>query len=384
MKKNFLFFCFVFSPLCTQAQDAAFDSYMRNFARSDIAAKIKILKETANAEFAGALCDFALRFCLDYADALNSDADMLALTSLAVKGVGDAREKNAADTLLKLYAVYPNSDVRVEILRALAETAWENKEVIAGVNRILEEQNKAFAAGAALDYLALKTGVEVLGVLASESSYPALFTAYTLPYPEEIIRTVKASLERIGDFEVFLLYVVKNNPPAEKMKALKLGMDEEKLSFSIRNEIVQAALEAGFEANDAASSELRYEAVRQLTNLRWSGAVKAVIRHFYQTQTDFVNGKAEKARLIEAILCLGAMENSEAAQVLSIQLGLFNIQVEQKGSNGFDVDIMIAVVNALGDIGDKVAFDHLLYMNFLPYPPEVLISAKKALARLKW
>jgi hypothetical protein len=76
------------------------------------------------------------------------------------------------------------------------------------------------------------------------------------------------------------------------------------------------------------------------------------------------------------------MGTSEAAQALALQLGLINSQMEKDKT--FDQDILMAVISALGNIGDKVAFDYLLYIGYLPYPDDIQKAAREAMNRLKW
>ena len=45
---------------------------------------------------------------------------------------------------------------------------------------------------------------------------------------------------------------------------------------------------------------------------------------------------------------------------------------------------MLALIQALGDLGDKTAFDYLLYVGYLEYPESVKKASRDALARLQW
>jgi hypothetical protein len=110
--------------------------------------------------------------------------------------------------------------------------------------------------------------------------------------------------------------------------------------------------------------------------------VDALIKHFYRVQTDYNNGAAAREQLLEAVACLGAMNSGEAAQTLALQLGLFNSQMERTGE--YDAGILLGVINALGELGDKIAFDYLLYIGYLDYPEEVQAAARSALNRLSW
>jgi hypothetical protein len=245
---------------------------------------------------------------------------------------GQTGHKDSTETLLKRCSLYSGSSIRVEILNALATTAQGNARVIAELNQLLDDQNSAFLTGMAPDYQAFQAGIAALGALGDESSYPVLYGVQT--------------------------------PVASK------------------NILAQTALDMALSADDPASYTLRYEAAHVLAGLGWSGASESVVRHFYQAQTDYAHGLAVKERLIEAIACLGSMRTPEAAQILAIQLGLFNSQAEQTGS--FDEDILLATFSALGDIGDTIAFDHLFYVDFPPYSSEVKAAAKTALAKLQW
>jgi hypothetical protein len=163
-------------------------------------------------------------------------------------------------------------------------------------------------------------------------------------------------------------------------------MAAEKLSAADKGGLAETALEASLAfpsgGGDNEAVTLRYEAVNLLAKLKWVRANNLVVRNFYQVLSDYSIGAAPRDRLIEAIACMGAMGNSEAAGVLALQLGYFNSQTEHSG--GYDGDIIMALIEALGGIGDKIAFDHLLYVGYLAYPERIQTAAREALNRLKW
>ena len=76
------------------------------------------------------------------------------------------------------------------------------------------------------------------------------------------------------------------------------------------------------------------------------------------------------------------MSSSEAAQVLALQLGFINSRTEKTGL--YDEAIILAIINSLGELADKSAFDNLLYIGYLNYPDKIQSAAREALARLKW
>jgi len=68
--------------------------------------------------------------------------------------------------------------------------------------------------------------------------------------------------------------------------------------------------------------------------------------------------------------------------VLGLQLGLINIRTERTGL--FDSEVTLAIVQALGHIGDNAVFDHLLHISNLSYPEYIQAAAREAIDNLKW
>jgi len=205
----------------------------------------------------------------------------------------------------------------------------------------------------------------------------------TAGYPQAVTQETLKALDSIdGNYKDYLVRIIRRNPFNEKAAAFRIGAYSEKLTSSERGEIAQAALEMSLESSGPLETSLRYDAVTVLTRLKWSPAASLAIRNFYQVQTDYTGGLVPKDRLIEAIACLGAMGTQDAARALALQLGYFNSQTEKTGE--YDEAVVLALINALGELGDKTAFDYLLYIGYLNYPDKIQASAKDALNRLKW
>ena len=97
---------------------------------------------------------------------------------------------------------------------------------------------------------------------------------------------------------------------------------------------------------------------------------------------DFSRGTIAKVRALQAIRTLGALESEDAARTLSLQLARTNAEVERAGR--WDEEITLALVEALGALGHRSAFDSLTYVTYLSYPETVQFAAREALSRLKW
>jgi hypothetical protein len=386
-----LVFLAIFLPRLA-AQESILASYERNFTRASLAAKAGILRDAAtddrSSEFISELYEFALRFVLDNGNLLGDDPDMIALVGIAARGAGNSGNKASAETLWQLFSLYRDSHSRVEILGALGILGKGNVQVIENLNQFLTSQNSSFRSGMTPDYPVLTACVSALGSLGDPSSFPALFSAMTAGYPQAATQETLKALESLeGNYKQFLTEVIQKNPPGEKLAAFRAGADNRKLTEAERGELAETALEVCLDlfpgtADSEAAESLRYAAVQVLTRLKWIHASPLAIRHFYRVQTDYSSGAASRERLLEAMACLGAMDTSEAAQVLSLQLGYVNSQAEKNGA--YDEAVILALIDALGHIGDKAAFDYLLYISYLNYPEQIQTAAREALNRLKW
>jgi HEAT repeat protein len=375
------------------AQEPVLLSYERNFLRANLAAKEDVLRDAATDEsaagFIGSLYEYALIFSLQNAEILRDDPEMLSLTVFAARGMGAIGYREGLDMLRMIFAAYQDPVVRAAVLESLAALGKGNAAVAEDLNRYLEAQNLDYRSGTVPDYPVLSACIAALGRLGDPGSFPALFGALCAGYPEAVSREAADALDAIeGDYQGFLLGIIAQNPIPEKRIAFNAGARNRTLTDAQRGELAEKALEAVLdlmpenEEDVVEAAELRYAAALVLRDLKWTRAAEPLINHFYQVQQDYGTGAASRDRFLEAISCLGAMSSSEAAQVLALQLGYFNSQMERTGE--YDEAVSLAVVRALGDIGDKAAFDYLLYMSYLAYPEPVKVAARDALNRLRW
>ena len=389
---SFLTFCFFFVWVPggrLGAQENILASYHQNFIRASLSAKTSVLIDAAMDdranEFIGELYEIALQYALANGHVLRDDPEMISLVTVAARGAGRAGNTDSVTSLWGLFRTFYDPHPRVEILGALSVLGRGNPWVITNLNRFLDEKNRAFRAGQNIAHAfpVLRACINALGTLGDESSFPYLFSAMTAGYPQVIVQDALRALDSLeAHFTDYLLGIIRNNPFPEKAVAFRIGAYNERLSISERAAISMTALEVSLNAHTQIANSLRYDAVVVLTRLRWAAAAPLVIRNFHRVQADFLNGVAPRERLLEAIFCLAVMESPEAAQALTLQLSLINSRKENTGE--FDEEITLAIINALGELGNQVAFDHLLYISFLNYPDRIQASAREALNRLRW
>ncbi|MBU0936852.1 MAG: hypothetical protein KKI09_07215 [Spirochaetes bacterium] len=373
------------------AQDASVlvESYQRNFARASLSTKYDLLKEAAQYENMGPLYDTALSFVLDNAPLLQTDILMRDIAILAVNMVGKYKYSSAAGTLMSLFKSYRETTVRVPVLLALATISEGNQSVLRELNSFLDTQNSLFSSGVPADNQVMDALLYTIGQVGDDSSFPVLFTAYTMNYSKTLSeKAIQAMSSLDGDFATYLANVIQNQPAASKLAALRVGLAMEALDTEQRGQLAETALsvsvntQASSVVDQATMLELSTLAARELTTLEWQRASSSAVRHFYNLQTRFNRSQISKANFLESIALLGAMKTNEAAQALAIYLQLINTETEQGKS--YDEQLTLAVINNLGRLADKSAFDHLLYVSYLQYPESIKRAAREALQKLNW
>jgi hypothetical protein len=383
------------ASLAAQDVDSIVLAYRRNFARASLGTKLELLKEASgkSGPAMGPLYDMALRFSVDNAALLGPDPQLKDLAVLAATEAGKAGYAKAIDNLWALFQGYMDQDVRRAAVAALGFVGAGEARVAENLNAFLASQNSLFRSGSQPEYPALEACIDSLGVLGDGSSFPVLFSAYIAGYSPAIARKAAVALGSIkGDYRGYLLRVIAKNPPLEKSAAYSAGMDNPNFADADRGELAEGAMAAALAAIDQSATyspvelqslrELRLASAKELRDLKWQKASPLVVSHFKLMMADYAKGAASKADFLESITCLGAMGSTEAAQALAIYLQFVNGQTEQ--GIPFDEDILLATIAALGDLGDKAAFDYLLQIGYLQYTEPIKRASKEALLKLRW
>jgi len=375
--------------------------YLQNFIKADLMGKIELLYDVSSNNYfktqlggASPLYEYALQFVWDNYAQIDDLRDINLIIRVSLNGLVQENKAgninisnlhNIQNLLWKLFLEYPNSNTCAEIVLAVAKIGKGNRVLINNLNNFLMEKNTQLRKGETVDYLIVSACISAIMELGDSSSYPVLFSVICSGYPEVITMEAYGALEVIpGNLSRFLQNVIEQNPPEEKFLAFRSVMNSERLTIPERGQLAEAALSQSFlsSGENVDINAMRYASISVLSNLRWTRANALAIRHYYRVQADYIQDLVPKERLLEAIVCLGAVGNSDAALLLCLQLGLINIRTESTGN--YDEEITFVIVQSLGFIGDNAAFDHLLSVVNLPYTDNIIAAAKEAITRLKW
>jgi hypothetical protein len=380
--------------MAAPAQDAkkVLETFRRNFAIASLDVKIQILQDAAtNTSVAelGPLYQQALEFVLENVSFLPVDPRFRQLAEIAADQVAVIRFAPASTALWRLFQDDTDTGIRVRTANALGIVAAGDLEAVDRLNRFLDGQNALFAAGKGADLQVVPAILRALGRLGDPSSFPAVFSAMVLGYSEETTQIARDSLAAIrGDLRGLLANIVNIGRPAEKFQALQLGVTGDRLGDKDKVTLAMQALDIGLHtatADLAARTSLRAMRVLAAATLReraWQQASPLLVEHLDQSIAENDQGQIDKGALLEAIHALGSMGTHEAAVRLTQYLVLLNSYMEK--GKGYDEQIVGAVIESLGKLEDKVAFEDLVYTQYLGYSNAIRTAARAALDRLRW
>jgi hypothetical protein len=385
-------FLVVLSIACVSAEDDTerLRAFQRNFLRASLTTKIQVLQDASDEPGSdmGPLYLQALDFAIENAALLRDDPVARELSILAVRLVGISGYRNALLPLWDLFTLDSNSSVRVEILSAITDLVPADAAVVQKLNEWIREQVSAFRNGDSVDLTVLSEAALTLGALGDENSFPVLFSMSTSGFPDAVAAKARVALYQIeGDFNDLIVKVIRENPATEKLEALRIAIANDNLTVDEKARIAEIALSQALSLVPRSAAEreyqrqLRYESVRVIAENGRFSATDDIIAHFDMLLEEFPVGTARLSHVLESIDALGSMGNHEAAVRLSLYLDVLNSDVE--GGKTVEEQIVLTVMKNLGKLGDKVAFDYLLYVGYLEYSERVKTAARDAISRLQ-
>lgn len=366
------------------------EAFRKNFTRGSLATKVRVLQDSLEYKDAdmAPLYTLSLDFITGNSWMLLNDSLGRELMLFTVRLLGTNSVEESAVNLWQFFNDIEDAALRVEIMSALGDTAGGNTEIIYGINAWLRDYNSLFKDGKKVDEKLAAETVAALGKLGDPTSFPIVFTTGTIGYSETVNLSSAEALGNIeGYFTDHIIQVIRGSIPEEKIAALKAAYGQSNLSREDKASIALVGLDVGLysEALDTEAEgflrDLRFEAVRELTALNWSGGTDNLIKHFDSTVFEWDQKLCRKVNLIEAVDALGGSGSHDAAVRLTIYLEVLNSYTE----NGQIVDeqIILSVIRNLGELGDNTAFDYLLYTGYLNYSGSVKRAAREALKNLK-
>lgn len=384
------FLCAASIYAAAQTADPVVLSYQRNFIRASLSTKIELLSDATRITTVNMtpLYADAIGFIIQYYPVLGNDSQITDLAAAAATHSVQWNDPVILPALRNLFTAVPETRIRILCLDSLSKFQKPDKETVGFLNLWYSQGVQTPQANQ--DTVVLAACAKALGTIGDETSLPILFSSLFLKIDSSITSAADSAIREINSgFTPFVMGIIAKKNIQESYTVFKLfgkkGTITEAEKGSVAESVFSAMLDASAASGsqDSATRELLLgESLNTLAELSWSQASPLVLRYFYQIQGDYRNGAGNMELFLPVIRTLGKMATTEAAQALSIFLGLLNSETEQKKT--YNEQMMHTVINALGELGDKTAFDYLLYVGYLNYPESVKKASRDALARLTW
>ena len=128
---------------------------------------------------------------------------------------------------------------------------------------------------------------------------------------------------------------------------------------------------------------LQLAAFKILEESKWTKETSLVLDFFDLAQKEYYELMISEDEFTSIIYALKEFPTTETCRALTDFLASQYSETLTTGS--YNNDVMLAVISTLGELGDKDAFDTLLYVISCPdYSDEIITASRTALEKLKW
>ncbi|HOQ92467.1 MAG TPA: hypothetical protein PKW26_02485 [Treponemataceae bacterium] len=391
MKK--LYFTILFF-LSTVFLFADFSQEQKAFVSSSIQDKVSILKkQIAILEKDLPLLDMALDFCLTNAAILSDSTHLHDLLFVSLYALPQDNLEPYDSALKKLFFLYNKEEIRVEILNLLTKIAISEAFFTENLyNFLFEEIEKDYSRRsnksifASLQYLS-----SIQDLAFFNKIYPLLSKNIDFELKKNIEEVLALSIE---NYKNDLLERISTTTAQEKKLILSILGRNPHLNLFFKAEVTENLLRAtiisigdntGTERESLLKEfyEVQMESVRIIKEAKWTRAASLVAGYFPIAVEQYTAFLISKDELLEVMDSLTLLATSETGRALSDYLAVLNKKTEKTGL--FDEEIMLHLISALAQLGEKTAFDNLLYVILHEgYPDSIISASKEALAKLNW
>lgn len=361
--------------------------YEKLFLKGNLADKNKAVAE-AQSYGDGALALNALEFAVSARKILGEDSELAELCVTSVKslslGNSKGRESEVSSALCKVFREFSDERVRIAVIDAFSD--FSSAEAVLLVNTYF---NQRMENNEQMDEVLLKS-VLFMGNYGNSYSFRLLFIADILDvwptYSENLSNSYGVLADR---HEGEILQILSTVPPERRIVILKKISLNKKISEKVRGIVAENALSSVIYNGKEVKSKFSREDVELMllslevaASTKWTRASSVSRDCFEVLKSQYEDNQVSEESFSLAIRNLAAIGSQDIVQALSLYLDSLNKKAE---SNSLSSNaVVLSVIESLGELGDKSAFDYLLYVTYLDYPAEVTDAAKSALAKLKW
>lgn len=363
--------------------------YQMLFTKGNIAQKIQAV------DFAGKDNNYVfLSDCLDFCIQSNSligpDADIDNLTINVLKNFNNSASlmelndvKLVCKKIQSCFNNFSSDHVKIACLNRFA--VFNNPENVKFVNDYVSDKalnNQPMTS-------VILSAVNLMGKIGNNESFSILFAAdiaNVWPKYSSYIQSAYSTLAVNASADLINLFT--KAPVEQKLMVLNLIKNSSEIPEFVKGQLAQKSLSMSIinidEEQDIspAQNKLMSESVNLLAQTNWSMSSEVVVDYFPLAQNLYQKEQISAEDFISIIQSCTQIASQNMVLPLIKYLNFLNRSTQE--NKPVNTQVVLSVINSLGGLGDKQAFDELLFVTYLDYTQEVLEAAKSALDNLKW
>lgn len=365
-------------------QNLKYENLKKIFVSGTITDKTDVVEQAINQPGSENIIVDGLSFADTYASLLGNEQPMLQLASVSVLNAHLCDSAETYALVVSIFKKYEDVTVRRACLNYLLKTKRSSDKSITLIeNYAMEVLNDAES-----DEELMLSCIDVLDKFHSNTSFRVFFDYASSDFvARDVRKKAEEAMNSLSDvYRINMLSIITDSPVPTKLHALQMVLGNTENSEVLRAEASETALSTSIihvgDTFDASLTDLQMMALDELKRLSWTRSANLVADYFTVAKGEFESGIMPPSQFIEVIKAVQELSAVKAGALLTEYLNTCNENVE----NGLScsLPVVLAVISSLGTLGDKVSFDALLYVSYVPYPDEVIIASREALARLKW
>ena len=391
MKKKVIICCIFFS--CISLIFAEGTENKKKFIKGNLSDKTAIVKQAPINEVVELATD-AIDFSINNKEILGDDKELAVLAVVGVtmlpqsyfESIDDVKKAEITNKFLTLFNIFKDDAVRIAVLNKLSNVNIPTEEFTIALNEIMLgddiiSANKNF----------IKTVINTLGIIGDSNSFDILYNLLNNNTWSYYVNDIENALGPIAQkSSKNVIDLIKKGNIADCRRIFDLIQKNEKNSQFFKTEVAENVLAqtiyivgtTSFDDKELVSLQL--DSIRVLTKYKWTRAARTMVAFFDVAVSEYEAKQMSHTEFIEVIKGVSVIVPIDAVSICSNCLVGMNKKKESGKFSESDEKVVLALISALGAIGDKAAFDSLLAVTYYNYSDNVITAARNALARLKW
>ena len=362
---------------------------LKQFIRGNIQDKISSIRNASQEENVS-ISLMALDFCLQNKAVLEDDRDLDALCLLSLlslpynytDSLSQDEKAEFSEKILEIFNSFSDENVRIAVLNKISSGKLDSPSFIELLNSLLSDDFQNFSQ----DFY--KNLISASGEIGNEQTFKILFEKYRDDSYKSFKSELKESIVKLSDNSVKdITDIISSGNLSDLRFIFETIVQNEKKTQVFRSQIAENILSASIYITEDNSSLnelilLQVEVMKFLAESKWTRGSDTILKFYNLAKNEYTNGIMNTSDL-----CIVIKAVSETVPIKAVSLfSDYLIELNRQKENDADVqeEIVLALISALGAIGDKNAFDSLLSVTYYDYSDEVINKARSALAGLKW